>query len=169
MCRNQLGRRNITQAQRDYLLKEEHDALVKTHGAADGFRGNQYVKVVNGQNGQLPNQPGEMFQARKAVSKEHGIKESEVRRAVEFGRGLDEAEKVSTGIREAVLSGEVKAPKNIISEIRNMPEEHRPSGNICNAPFQGTLANCRILCYGVGGVHVGHWALHKRRRLVTPP
>ena len=125
MCRNQLGRRNVTPAQRDYLLKEEHDALVKTHGAADGFRGNQYVKVVNGQNGQLPNGSGEMFQARKVVAKEHGIKESEVRRAVEFGRGLDEAEKVSPGIKEAVLSGTVKAPKSVISEIRNAPEEKK--------------------------------------------
>lgn len=103
----------MTPAQRDYLLKEEHDALVKTHGAADGFRGNQYVKVVNGQNDQLPNSSGEMFQARKVVAKEHGIKESEVRRAVEFGRGLDEAEKVSPGIKEAVLSGSVKESKKI--------------------------------------------------------
>lgn len=125
MCRNQLGRRNVTPAQRDYLLKEEHDALVKTHGAADGFRGNQYVKVVNGQNDQLPNSSGEMFQARKVVAKEHGIKESEVRRAVEFGRGLDEAEKFSPGIKDAVLSGTLKAPKSVISEIRNAPEEKK--------------------------------------------
>jgi hypothetical protein len=125
MCRNQLGRRNVTPAQRDYLLKEEHDALVKTHGATDGFRGNQYVKVVNGQNDQLPNSSGEMFQARKVVAKEHGIKESEVRRAVEFGRGLDAAEKISPGLKEAVLSGTVKAPKSVISEIRNAPEEKK--------------------------------------------
>lgn len=94
----------MTPAQRDYLLKEEHDALVKTHGATDGFRGNQYVKVVNGQNDQLPNSSGEMFQARKVVAKEHGIKESEVRRAVEFGRGLDAAEKVSPGIKAAHMA-----------------------------------------------------------------
>ena len=125
MCRNQLGRRNVTPAQREYLIKEEHDALVKTHGAADGFRGNQYTKVVIGQNDQLPKQDGEMFQARKVVAKEHGIKESEVRRAVEFGRGLDAAEEASPGIRESVLSGQVKAPKNLISEMRNIPEEHR--------------------------------------------
>ena len=113
MCRNQLGRRNVTPAQRDYLLKEEHDALVKTHGAADGFRGNQYVKVVNGQNDQLPNSSGEIFQARKVVAKEHGFKESEVRRAVEFGRGLDAADAVSPGIKEAVLSEAVKAHKKV--------------------------------------------------------
>lgn len=27
------------------------------------------------------------------------------------------------GFRESILSGEVKAPKNIVSEIRNIPEE----------------------------------------------
>lgn len=109
MCRNQLGRRNVTPAQKDYLLKEEHDALVKTHGAADGFRGNQYTKVVIGENRQLPNNKSDMFQARKLVAREHGMTESAVRQAVEFGRGLDAAEEASPGIREAILSGEVKA------------------------------------------------------------
>ena len=153
----------MTPAQRDYLLKEEHDALVKTHGAADGFRGNQYVKVVNGQNGQLPNSSGEMFQARKVVAKEHGIKESEVRRAVEFGRGLDEAEKVSPGIKEAVLSGSVKTPKSIISEIRNAPEEKKreaveaiKKGDADTAKHKNPFIFCRIFkrlffCCGYSG------------------
>lgn len=48
-----------------------------------------------------------------------------LQKAVEFGRGLDAAEKVSPGIKEAVLSGSVKAPKSVISEIRNAPEEKK--------------------------------------------
>lgn len=107
------------------MIKEEHDALVRTHGASDGFRGNQYIKVVNGQNDHLP-KSDKSFQARKVVADTHGIKETDVRRAVEFGRGLDVAEKVSPGIKDAVLSGEVKAPKSLIADIRNVPEKVRP-------------------------------------------
>ena len=50
MCRNQLGRRNITESQRDYLLMQEYEAQSKTHG---GDRGNQYTKVPSGTKGHL--------------------------------------------------------------------------------------------------------------------
>ena len=62
---------------------------------------------------------------RAAIAKSHNISQYEVQKAVEFGRGLDAAEKVSPGIKEAVLSGSVKAPKSVISEIRNAPEEKK--------------------------------------------
>lgn len=36
------------------LIQEEHDARQHSVGASDGFRGNQYTKVVSGENDQLP-------------------------------------------------------------------------------------------------------------------
>ena len=39
--------------------------------------------------------------------------------------GLNEAEKFSPGIKEAVLSGSIKAPKSVISEIRNLSDEEK--------------------------------------------
>ena len=117
MCRNQLGRRNVTQQQRDYLIKEEYEAQAKTSG---GQIGNENAKKRDGQN----DQP--VFEGtREIVAKAHGITETAVRRAVEFGRGLDEANKVSPGIKEAILTGEVKAPKKVIADIRKMPEEKK--------------------------------------------
>jgi hypothetical protein len=50
-----------------------------------------------------------------------------VQAAVEFGRGLDAAEKVAPGIKTAVLSGETKATKSLIAKIRNTPEDKRPA------------------------------------------
>ena len=47
---------------------------------------------------------------RAAIAKSHNISQYEVQEAVAFGRGLDAAEKVSPGIKEAVLSGRIKAP-----------------------------------------------------------
>lgn len=116
MCRNQLGRRNITREQRDYLLSQEYEAQCKTVG---GDGSNQYEKKEQlDENHQIAK--GE---TRAAIAKSHNISQYEVQKAVEFGRGLDAAEKVSPGIKEAVLSGSIKAPKSIISEIRNAPEE----------------------------------------------
>ena len=118
MCRNQLGRRNITKEQRDYLLSQEYEAQCKTNG---GTGANQYAKRL---------QPDEFHQAanfgtRESIAKEHGISEWQVQKAVEFGRGLDAAEEVSPGIKDAVLSGAVKAPKQMIAEIRNLSDEEK--------------------------------------------
>lgn len=126
MCRNQLGRRNVTKEQRDYLIKEEHDALLKTHGILDGFHENQYLKTGLGENRQGASDK-KTFQARKVIAKERGITESAVRESVEFGRGLDAAEKIALGFRGAVLSGALKAPKMVIRSIRNIPEAKIPA------------------------------------------
>ena len=87
MCKNQLGRRNLTPEQKTYRTGKQYEAERKTVGAplenrnakkqfdqsgqivsrettrqriaketgtSDGFRGNQYAKVVNDQSGHLP-------------------------------------------------------------------------------------------------------------------
>ena len=46
ICKNQLGRRNLTKEQKKYLIGKQYEAEKATNGAVDGFRGNQYSKVV---------------------------------------------------------------------------------------------------------------------------
>lgn len=117
MCGNQLGRRNLSESQRDYLLQQEYEARKKTVTNGPGV--NQYTKEVGGR---FDHQP----KAREIMAKEHGITEMAVRRAVEFGRGLEAANEVVPGFKEMILSGEVKAPKSTIAEIRKMePEEKK--------------------------------------------
>ena len=124
MCRNQLGRRNVTKEQRDYLIKEEHDALLKTHGILDGFHENQYLKTGLGENRQGASDK-KTFQARKVIAKERGITESAVRESVEFGRGLDAAEKIAPGFRGAVLSGASKDGNPVDSEHPRSQDSRR--------------------------------------------
>ena len=122
MCRNQLGRRNITDEQKTALIGEAYKAQKMSMGASDGFRGNQYTKAeVSLQNEDLPKQG----KTKDVIAKQFGVGGSTVERAEHFVDGLNEAEKVSPGIKDAVLSGSVKAPKSIISEIRNAPEEKK--------------------------------------------
>lgn len=117
MCRNQLGRRNLTDRQKAYLIGKQYEAERMTEGAPAG---NQNAKKQLDKNGQVDSLP-----TRKRIAIETGTSEGHVQRSTEFSSGLDAAEEASPGIRESVLSGQVKAPKNLISEMRNIPEEHR--------------------------------------------
>lgn len=122
MCRNQLGRRNITDEQKTALIGEAYKAQKMSMGASDGFRGNQYTKAeVSLQNEDLPKQGKTKY----VIAKQFGVGSSTVERAEHFVDGLNEAEKISPGIKEAVLSGSLKAPKSVISEIRNAPEDKK--------------------------------------------
>lgn len=113
ICRNQLGRRNISKVVYDKLIQEEHDAIQRIPGGdhkSDGF------KKQSAQNAQFEN-------TRETVAKEHGITPAYVERAVEFGRGLDAAEAVAPGFKEAVLSGTESYPKRNIAGLRKIEDE----------------------------------------------
>lgn len=114
MCRNQLGRRNLNDEQRTYLMGRQSEAEKMT----EKFHGNQYVEVGGSETDRA--KPGRTMQR---IAEEYGVGYGTVDRAEKFAKGLDAAEKASPGIRDAVLSGEVKAPKSVIAEIRNLPEE----------------------------------------------
>lgn len=109
MCSNQLGRRNITDAQRTYLIGKLYEARKNTIGAP---LGNSNAKNQTVENGLIVSKSGNL--TRSIIAKEQNTTEAAVRDASFYAKGLDEAEKLSPGIREKVLSGEVKAPKSAI-------------------------------------------------------
>lgn len=117
MCRNQLGRRNITDEQKTALIGEAYKAQKLSQGnhAERGSDG----KYLSAQNEHLGGRTAEK------IAKDFGVGKETVKRAERFVDSLNEAERVSPGIKEAVLSGSVKAPKSVISEIRNAPEEKK--------------------------------------------
>ena len=57
ICKNQLGRRNLTPEQKKYLIGKQYEAEKSSHGASR-FQGNQYSKVVSGQNVHSPDRNG---------------------------------------------------------------------------------------------------------------
>lgn len=102
MCRNQLGRRNLTEEQTAYIIKQEYEAQQKTSG---GTGANQYTKKE-----QLdPLGQAVKTDTRSSVARAHGVSEHFVQNSVAFGRGLDAAEEVLPGIKNAVLSDSQKA------------------------------------------------------------
>jgi hypothetical protein len=61
------------------------------------------------------------------IAKDFSVGTSTVERAEHYVDGLNAADEVSPGFRDDVRAGKIKAPKTIIREIRNTPEEKRPA------------------------------------------
>lgn len=111
-----MGRRNITDEQRTVLIGEAYKAQKMSVGnhAERGDDG----KYLSDQNGHLGGST-----TRKEIAKQFSVGEMTVQRAKNYVDGLNAAEEVSPGIKEAVLSGTVKAPKQMIAEIRNLSDK----------------------------------------------
>lgn len=122
MCHNQLGRRNVSDEQRTVLIGEAYKAQKQIHGGERGTsRGDDGRFTASDQSGHLPKEG----KTKAVVAKQFGVGSTTVQRAENFVDGLDAAEAVSPGFKSAVLSGEVKAPKKVIAEIRRMEPERK--------------------------------------------
>lgn len=120
MCGNQLGRRNVSDEQKTYLLGKLYEARKNTYGASDGFRGNQHTELVSAQNGHIAKP-----RISEQIAKEQGVGKETVKRAEHFANSLDAAEEVSPGFRDKVLAGEIKVTKSAIESLRNMDEAEK--------------------------------------------
>lgn len=122
ICKNQLGRRNLTPEQKKYLIGKQYEAEKMSHGANDGFRGNQY-DLVSAEKRHLPT--GTQTCAR--IAKENSVGKTYVKDAEHYAKGIDAAEEAVPGTKQKVLSGEVKpTAAEIVSVVSASPEE-RPA------------------------------------------
>lgn len=113
MCRNQLGRRNITDEQKTALIGEAYKAQKLAFGG-DRKSSAQIEHLKKGRTSEL-------------IAKDFGVAKETVKRSEHFLDGLNAADAVLPGIKDSVLSGEIKAPKGAIAAIRSIPEEQRPA------------------------------------------
>ena len=121
MCRNQLGRRNLTEEQRTYLLGKELEAQKQTVGNSTSLRGED-GRFLQWDHCDPIRDSG---RTAEKMAKEHGIGSATVNRAEQFAKAIDAAEELSPGFREGVLSGDIKAPRKVIAEIRHLPKEQK--------------------------------------------
>ena len=119
ICKNQLGRRNLTPEQKKYLIGKQYEAEKCANG---GDRKSAAAKSV-GQNGQLIDK---QF-SRQRIAKENGVNDSFVKRAEQFSKGVDAAEEAVPGTRQKVLSGEVKPTAAEIASVARAPPKERPA------------------------------------------
>ena len=104
ICRNQLGRRNLSPEQKRYLLGKQYEAEKK---AAKIFRGNQYT-LAKKSGGTHDDNHHSGKKTCDRIAEENGVSRASVLRASHYTRGIDIADNLSPGIKQKVFSGEVK-------------------------------------------------------------
>ena len=119
ICKNQLGRRNLTPEQKKYLIGKQYEA----EKSAKGGDRKSKVSQSTGQNGPLIDE----HPTRKRIAAENGVNDSFVKRAEQFSKGVDAAEEAVPGTRQKVLSGEVKPTAAEIASVARAPPEERPA------------------------------------------
>ena len=116
ICKNQLGRRNITSEQRMRLIGKMQENRKKSHG---GDRGNQYTVEPKGQNEPLPKSTAAQ------IAEEVGVSESTVKRAEKFSKGIDALQEVSPEAADKILQGKSNVSKVEVASAASMGEEER--------------------------------------------
>lgn len=120
ICKNQLGRRNLTPEQKKFLIGKQYHSEKSTRG---GNHGNQYTQVANCQIDNLP--PVENTTER--IAKENNVSPSFVIRAEQFMKTVELMEKYCPGIQEEILSGKLKLSQREAAIIRGTPTEALPT------------------------------------------
>ena len=113
MYRKQLGRRNLTENQRTYLMGKLNEAKKNTNK----FKGNQYTS------GGCQNDTNQNGRIAGAIAKEFGVGRRTVNRAAEFAKGLDAIADVSKDAADKILKGESRVAKSDVSEMREATNE----------------------------------------------
>ena len=121
ICKNQLGRRNLTPEQKKYLIGKQYEAEKASHGGERVMVRDKNGKfTASGQNVHLRSDN----QTSERIAKENGVNEKYVRRAEHFAKGIDIADEVDPGIRHEILTGEIKPTDAAVAAVvRATPEE----------------------------------------------
>lgn len=122
ICKNQLGRRNLTQEQYKYLIGERYEAEKRT----ESFYGNRFT--LADKSSRIQNESGYSGErTREKIARENNISVSYVQRAGKFAQGVDAAEEVAPGIKQEILTGSIKPTEKAVAAIAKAPPEKRPA------------------------------------------
>lgn len=123
ICKNQLGRRNLTEPQKKYLLGKRYEAEKMLHG----YNEESQSRDDNGQfhrsshNGNF----GGSGRTAKQLAHETHTSRNTILRAHEYSRGVDAADEVVPGIKKEILSEGIKPSEKEVMAIAKAPQEER--------------------------------------------
>lgn len=113
MYKNQLGRRNLTDEQRTYLLGKMYEARKNI----TAFKGNQYTTESGGMQNEFKQKTGRTMRTYDIIAKEQGVNASTVQRAERFSKGVDALREVSSEAADKVLEGKVKITRSEVADL----------------------------------------------------
>ena len=111
ICKNQLGRRNLTPEQKKFLIGKQYSV---EHRKPGGNGNNQYTattqEAVQEELCQFDTIPPTSAEAsiRKQIAERNNVSESYVARSEKFMRGVEITEQMIPGMQEKILSGQFK-------------------------------------------------------------
>ena len=119
ICKNQLGRRNLTSQQFKYLMGQQYKAEKTAYG---GDRKSDTAKSSY-QNDNLISKE----KTCERIANENGVSSASVIRAEHFAMGVDAAEEAAPGIKQEILTGSIKPTEKAVAAIAKAPQEERPA------------------------------------------
>lgn len=129
MYKNQLGRRNLTDEQRTYMIGKMYEARKKSIG---GQGGNRYTVLQVDQNDPVVNKPKSTAEA---IGREVGVAEPSVKRSEKFAKGVDILREISPEAADKVLNGKAGISKAEVQQIGNLVSNaHETVEKILNPP-----------------------------------
>ena len=111
ICKNQLGRRNLSDEQKTYLLGKRYSA-------------EKQIEMLRDESGRFTplgqNDPtGDSVRTSERIAKEIGKSEKYVRRADEYARALDLADSVCPGVKKDILLGVINpTTKEVVALLK---------------------------------------------------
>lgn len=114
MYKKQLGRRNLTEELKEYLIGKRYEAQKNMVGAPTG---NDNAKKQSGQNVQFESRRGTKDGTAGEIGKEYGIDGRSVRRAEKFSKGIDAIREEFPETANSILKGELPVSKTDVMEI----------------------------------------------------
>lgn len=118
ICKNQLGRRNLSDEQKTYLLGKRYSA-------------EKQIEMLRDENGRFTplgqNDPtGDSVRTSERIAKEIGKSEKYVRRADEYARALDLADSVCPGVKKDILLGTINPTTKEVVALLKADEKDLP-------------------------------------------
>ncbi len=107
ICKNQLGRRNLSPEQKRYLLGKQYESEKK---AEKIFHGNQYT-LAKKSGGSHDDNHHSGKKTCDRIAEENGVSKATVLRASKYMKGVEIAESLIPGMREKILNKQVKVSK----------------------------------------------------------
>ena len=118
MYKNQLGRRNLTEQHRTYVIGKMYEARRHTVGAPIGNKNatkqcdqNEHIKS----SGRISDQ----------IGKELGIGSTSVRRAYDYAQSIDDVRNIDPSIADKILSGQAKIAKAAVVRMKDADADEK--------------------------------------------
>ena len=126
ICKNQLGRRNLTPEQKYYLMGKQYEAEKAAHG---GDR-----KSTGAKSSSLKANLIDSTKTCDRIAEENRVSKDTVIRASRYMRGVEIAEELMPGLKQSILSGQMKVSKadmHRLAKVASYMTAHRPCRIFC--------------------------------------